>query len=167
MISGITDRADVDERNECVTDRLEATGVEEVFTWHPTYAGKSVAEVRSIVAEDIARDQRAYSLAMEGAEHAEGASLTTIVELERRWSPYDFDWAEMDANVLAGRIVAFEQEREVRQELIPFAEHRSTRGDGPPESADRPEPGRSLPIMKIGAAILVLLIIVFLIAIAL
>jgi hypothetical protein len=137
--------------------------VEESFTWHPTYAGKSVAEVRSIVAEDIARDQRAYSLAMEGAEHAEGASLTTIVELERRWSPYDFDWAEMDASVLAGRIVAFEQERERRQELIPFAEHRSTRGMSTTDPAVKTPPARNLPIMKIGAGILVLLVIVFLI----
>jgi hypothetical protein len=157
----------VDKRNECVTDRQEATGVEETFAWHPTYAGKSVAEVRSIVTEDIARDQRAYALAMEGAEHAEGASLTTIVELERRWSPYDFDWAEMDASTLAGRIVAFEQDRENRQEMIPFAEHRSTRGVSETDSVVALSSAQSLPIMKIGAGILILLIVVFLIAIIL
>jgi hypothetical protein len=104
---------------------------------------------------------------MEGAEHAEGASLTAIVELERRWSPYDFDWAEMDASVLAGRIVAFEQEREQRQELIAFDEHRLNRGADANAPIVRAAPAQSLPIMKIGAAILVLLIVVFLIAILL
>jgi len=156
-------RASLDERDEGVTDRQEATEVQEMFTWHPTYAGKSVADVRSILSEDIARDQRAYALAMEGAEHAEGASLTTIVELERRWSPYDFDWAEMDANVLAGRIVAFEQERERRQEMIPFADYRLARDVSATDSMEGSTPPRSLPIMKIGAGILVLLAIVLLI----
>lgn len=146
-------------------DRQDAVAGDEVFTWHPTYAGKSMVEVRSILVEDIGRDQRAYALAMEGAEHAEGASLTAIVELERRWSPYDFDWTEVDANDLADRILAFERVRENRQEMISFADFRSNGETVGSELAARTAQARSLPIMKIGAGILVLLVVIFLIAV--
>lgn len=136
-----------------------------VFEWHPTYAGLSSAEVLASLDEEIRRDQRAYALAMEGAEQAEGASLTAIVELERRWSGYDFDWAEMDASVLAARILRFEQAREEKQSLFPFSEFRSS---GSILEVDQPvlaQPARTLPVMKIGVVILVLLVVVFLLAV--
>ncbi len=150
-----------------MTDGQGPVSTTTVFEWHPDYAGRSVADVRSSLEADIARDQRSYALAMEGAEQSEGASLTAIVELERRWSLYDFDWTEMDAGVLADRIVRFQQAREERQELFPFAEYRI--GGGAIEAAPPPSAttGRNLPIMKIGAVILVLLIVVFLLAVLL
>lgn len=148
-----------------MTDGPGPSATEDVFEWHPDYSGRSAAEVRASLDDEIRRDQRAYALAMEGAEHAEGASLTTIVELERRWSSYDFDWAEMDASILADRILRFELAREERQELFPFADFRSS---GAVLEVDQPvasTPARTLPVMKIGAVILVLLIVVFLLAV--
>jgi hypothetical protein len=104
----------------------ESNGSEPGFTWHPVHRGKSFNRVHGELVEEIGRDQRSYKLAMDEAEGAEHDSLTTIVELERRWSIYDFDWAEMDPKALANRILAFEQEREHRQEMIPFADYRAS-----------------------------------------
>ncbi len=148
-----------------MTDGPGPVSTTAVFEWHPVYAGQSVTDVRSTLQEDIARDQRAYALAMDGAEQAEGASLTAIEELERRWSLYDFDWAEMDAGVLADRIVLFEQAREERQEMIPFQDFRSSGATNMAVPTTTSSPARNLPIMKIGAVLLVLLIVVFLLAV--
>jgi hypothetical protein len=135
------------------------------FTWHPTYAGKSFARVHGDLVEEISRDQRSYKLAMDGADQAEHDSLSTIVELERRWSTYDFDWAETDPNGLADRILRFEQERERRKEEISFAEYRASGALVEPERASPAASTRSLPILQIGIGILVLLIAIFIIAI--
>lgn len=132
----------------------------EGFTWHPTYAGKSFARVHSDLMAEIGRDQRSYRLAMEGAEASEHDSLTTVVELERRWSTYDFDWTETDPRALADRILTFEKERERRRESISFADYRAS---GALVQQDRPTvatPARSIPVLPIGIAILALLLIV-------
>ena len=137
----------------------------EGFVWHPLYAGKTFARVNGDLAEEIGRDQRSYKLAIEAAEHSEHDSLSTIVELERRWSTFDFDWAEMDPKVLADKILKFEQECERRQENISFADYRASgalvEGEKPAEA----ESSRSIPVMKIGLVILAILIVISLIAI--
>lgn len=135
------------------------------FEWHPVHAGKSFQQVRSELVKEISRDQRAYKLAMDGAEGAEHDSLTTIVELERRWSTYEFDWAESDPEQLADRILKFERTCEDRREALSFADYRASGAlmdTGAPVAA---EPRRSLPIMQIGLAILAILIVFFVIAI--
>lgn len=96
------------------------------FTWHPEYAGRMAADVRQELAGNIGSDQRQLRLAMEGAEQAESDALASAVTLERRWGPFDFDWAERDPGQLAERIVAFELERERRQEMISWSQYRST-----------------------------------------
>ena len=136
-----------------------------VFKWHPELSGKSAREVRESLLNDIERDQRLYALAMDGAEQAEGSVLATIVDLERRWAGYDFDWAEMDADILADRILRFELAREERQELFPFSEFRSSGSNMEVSEPVQTAPTQTLPIMKIGAAILILLVIVFLLAV--
>lgn len=137
------------------------------FVWHPTYAGKSYAEVLSALTDEIRRDQKSYELAMDGAEAAEGDALTTVVDLERRWSVYDFDWAEMDSATLASRILAYNVACEERQEMIPFSEYRASGALTATPTIAASSPESSLPIMKIGAAILVVLIVIFLLAILL
>jgi hypothetical protein len=131
------------------------------------YAGKSYAQVRSDLIEDISRDQRAYALAMEGAEASEHDSLTTVVELERRWSDYEFDWAETDATQLADRILTFEKVCEERKEQMSFADYRATGALLETPKAAQAAPSASLPVMKIGAVILVLLIVIFVVAVLL
>jgi hypothetical protein len=139
----------------------------EGFTWHPVYAGKSFEQVRSDLVEDISRDQRAYALAMDGAEASEHDSLTAVVELERRWSDFEFDWAETDPSILADRILKFEQVREGRKEQISFSEYRASGAlvDSPQEK--EAAPSASLPVMKIGAVILAVLIVIFVVAVLL
>jgi hypothetical protein len=105
------------------------------FGWHPTYRGRTLAEVRAEIGQELARDQRAYRLVLEGAEKEENAALAGILDLERKWGAYDLDWAEADAAPLADRIAAFELERDRRRELFPFAAYRgetlSAAGSGP------------------------------------
>jgi len=138
----------------------------EEFTWHPEYAGRAVSEVRDELARQIASDQRQHALAMEGAEEAEHDALASVVELERRWGVYDFDWAEQDATALASRIVAFEQERERRQEMISWADYRaeslvdSSGGAGEPESGEL-----STGIKAASLLVVVLLIVIILVAV--
>jgi hypothetical protein len=143
-----------------------ATG--DTFTWHPTYAGRPVDQVRRDLAEEIARDQRAYELALEGAEHSEHASLSSVMEIEKRWSVYSFDWADIDPRALADRIVAFELERDRQRELFPYADYRgqqSSQHHGRSAMSD----GQRRRIANIGAvAILALIaIIVFVIVLTL
>jgi len=154
----------VSDRTQSTTRTSQATS-DQGFAWHPVHGGKSFAQVRAELVQDIARDQRSYKLAMDGAEGAEHDSLTTIVELERRWSTYEFDWAEMDPEHLADRILKFEQACERRQEAMSFADYRASGAlvaTGEPAAA---ESARSLPIMQIGAAILAILILFFIIAV--
>lgn len=98
------------------------------FHWHPTYNGRSYDEVRRELANEIGRDQRAYNLAMEGAEADEHDSLSSVIDLDRKWSDFDLGWAEADPDALAGRIVAFEAERDRRHELLPWRDYRDQAG---------------------------------------
>ena len=97
---------------------------ESVFHWHPDYLGKSVSDVRSSLIREIGSDQRAYALTLDGAEEHEGDSLSSVIALERKWAPYDLNWAETDPGLVADRVVAFELERDRRQELFPYADYR-------------------------------------------
>lgn len=144
--------------------RQTTSGDDEVFTWHPKHQGIPVASLRNSLATEIASDQRAYALTLEGAEEHEGDSLTSVLSLERKWGPYDLNWAEMDPGALADRIVAFERERERRQELFPFAEFRLA--NAPAE--DQFEPDRigserlESPVARGVVVLIVLLILILL-----
>ena len=98
--------------------------VESVFHWHPDYLGKTVSDVRSSLIREITSDQRAYALTLEGAEEHEGDSLSSVIALERKWAPFDLNWAETDPGLVADRVVAFELERDRRQELFPYGDYR-------------------------------------------
>src|SRR5699024_6696703 len=78
------------------------------FQWHPQYRGRSAEDVERDLARKIAKDQRAYEVALSGAEESEYDALASVMDLEKRWSIYSFGWAEMDPDVLARRIVDFE-----------------------------------------------------------
>lgn len=99
-------------------------GIAARFVWHPEYAGRLVNDVRQQLIDEISADQRAYALALDAAEAREDDALTTVLRLEKRWSPFDLNWAEMDPGVLADRILAWEWEREKRHELFPYEEMR-------------------------------------------
>lgn len=145
------------------TGDIGATSFDRGFIWHPVHKGKSFQVVQREVQEEIRRDQRSHHLALEGAEQSEHDSLSTIVELERRWGTYDFDWAEMDAAALAERVVTFEREREKRREMISFDDYRASGallgGDG-----DRGGRSGGLPIrlIAIAAVAIIAILIVFL-----
>ena len=113
---------------------------DERFTWHPTYQGKTLQQVREDVRIELQRDQRAYGLTMEGAEEHEQAVLASVIDLEKKWSEYDFGWAEADPAALADRIAAFEWEREQRRELFPFAEVRTAGSPASSSSATSARP---------------------------
>lgn len=88
------------------------------FEWHPEYEGKTFESVRRNLIDEIARDQNAYHLALEQAEKKEHDAFNSIREIEKRWSEYDFGWAEVDPELLADRIVAFEQARDKQQVMM-------------------------------------------------
>jgi len=117
-------RADVHRKETRMTEREASTTGTTIFQWHPQYRGRSVEAVEHELASEIARDQRAYELALSGAEQSEHEALASVMELEKRWSDYSFGWAEMPPDALARRIVDFELERDRRQELIPYAQYR-------------------------------------------
>lgn len=104
---------------------MSAGGIAARFTWHPDYAGRLVMDVREELVRDISADQRSWNLALEGAEDHEADALETVKRLERRWSQFDLNWAESDPGEIADRILAWEWERERRQELFPYAEMRA------------------------------------------
>jgi hypothetical protein len=114
------------------------------FEWHPTYRGKTVAEVRDEVKIEVGRDQRSYALAMGGADRDENAVLATVVELEKKWGPFDLDWSTAEPAALADRIVAFELDRERQRELFPFGRYRERQSTaaGPTARSGRPSPSR-------------------------
>ena len=95
------------------------------FTWHPTYAGRRVSDLRTELRRDLGQDQRSYALIMAGAEEHEGQVLASVIPMERRWGGFDLDWAEAAPDALVETMIAFELEREARQELFPFAEYRA------------------------------------------
>ena len=139
------------------------TGPAGQFSWHPQYSGRTYSRVHGDLIEEISRDQRSYKLAMDGAEQAEHDSLSSIVELDRRWSTYEFDWSEADPRQLADRILAYEVECERQQTKIPFAEYRASGALVQHETPATPETTRNIPVMLIGAGILVVLIVILIV----
>ena len=109
-------------------------GIAARFTWHPEYAGRLLLDVREELFRDISADQRAHALAIEAAETREDDALVSVLRLEKRWSPFDLNWAETDPGQLADRILHWEWEREQRRELFPFSEMR-----GPTVTPDVPQ----------------------------
>ena len=105
----------------------QSAGAADRFEWHPRYGGRTVRDVHQELKNEIERDQRAYGLVIEAAERDEKATLVTVIELERKWGAVDMDWATANSTELADRVVAFEQERERRRELFPYAEFRASR----------------------------------------
>ena len=101
------------------------------FTWHPEYAGRLVVDVRNELVRQIESDQRALALALDAAETHEDDALASVLELEKRWSQFDLDWAEADPGALADRILRWEWEREKRHELFPYAEMRDAERSPP------------------------------------
>jgi hypothetical protein len=115
------------ERNlyDRMTDRDNTTTpYDTVFQWHDQYRGRSVAEVTKELESEISRDQRAYDLALSGAEESEHDALASVVDVDRRWSMYHFGWNEVDPALLARRIADFEWEREQRQEMMSWQDYR-------------------------------------------
>lgn len=96
-----------------------------MFEWHPEYRGRSLDQVTRDLEAEIARDQRQYEVALMGAEESEHDALASVVDVEKRWSPFSFGWNEAEPADLARRIAAFEWEREQRRELIPWQEYRN------------------------------------------
>lgn len=96
----------------------------ETFTWHPEYRGRTRDSVVQELAHTIAMDQRQYELALSGAEKEENQALASVMELEKRWSPITFDWADSDPRELAELVTDFELERDRRQEMISYATYR-------------------------------------------
>lgn len=119
------------------TERSGATTGERVFEWHPDYRGRRVEAVVSDLADEIARDQRAYEVALMGAEESEHDALASVVDVERRWSTYSFGWNEANPDELARRIVAFEWEREQRREMISWQEYRNGSAGAPGTAGSR------------------------------
>lgn len=130
------------------------------FAWHPTYVGQPVDGVQRSLREEIGRDQRQYALSLEGAEASEHDSLSSVVELERRWGQFDFDWAETDPDALADRIIAFELERDHRRELISYATWRAEQADTGEEAT--PELAWKTAPVLIGAAALIVIVAIIL-----
>lgn len=110
----------------------------ESFAWHPEYIGKTFEGVRRQLEDDIERDQRAYHLALEGAEKEEFSAFHSVRELEKRWSDYDFGWADVPPKVLADRILTFERARDERQELISWQDWKA-KSVQQPETRPTPE----------------------------
>ena len=139
------------------------------FVWHPRYRGRLVEEVRVEVAQELARDQRAYALVLEGAEQQENVALASVLDLEKKWGTYDFGWAETDPADLAARVAAFEKARDDRRELFPYQRYRDelagTAGLGPRAGAP-PTPRPGVPIagrppigwLAVAAVVVVLLL---------
>ena len=97
---------------------------QERFEWHPVWRGRTVDEVRAELRTQAGRDQRAYALALEGAERHENDALSSVVALERTWGGIALDWPEADPDGLAEAMLAAERERERRREMTPIAELR-------------------------------------------
>lgn len=144
--------------------------VDAPFSWHPDYAGRSAADVRAVIEADLRSDQRAYALALSGAEEHENDALQSTIALDRKWGPYDLDWAETDPAALAGRIVAFEQERDRRREMIPYTAWRESASASGPVSrfaaAQGAAPTKRTPpawIMAVVVIAIVVLLVVLLV----
>lgn len=104
------------------------------FTWHPEYVGETFESVRRQLEDDIQRDQRAYHLALEDAEKEEFGAFNSVRELEKRWSDFDFGWADVPPKYLADRIISFERARDERQELFDWQDWKAESIQQPVES---------------------------------
>lgn len=141
------------------------------FSWHDAYRGQSREDVERELADQIASDQRAYELALSAAEKEEHAALASVMELEKRWSGYSFDWADMPAEDLARRIVDFEWERERRQEMISWEQYRDeaspsdTRPQGWRESMSDEDRRRYANCGAIMIMALILLVVIVLVSV--
>lgn len=155
-----------DQQQSSASQHDAGTPIPGAFSWHPEYKGQTFDTLERDLATEIARDQRQYQLALEGAEQSEHESLSSVVELERRWGNYAFDWAEMDAKELARRIVTFERERERRQELISFADYRAGGGLVGGDADGRHRQSGSFPVRTIAIAAAVGLLILVLLWLA-
>lgn len=138
----------------------------DTFIWHPDHGGKTADEVRQGLAQEIANDQRQHRLAMDGAEESEQDALASVVSLERKWGPYDFDWAEQDPEMLAARITEFELERERRHEMVSWSDYRDEAVDQHQghEAGERPAE-LSTGIKAMSLLLVVLLIVIILLAV--
>ncbi len=112
---------------------MDATqGIAARFVWHPEFAGRLLHDVREELINDITSDQKSFELAMEAAEAKEDDVLASIIRLEKRWSPFDLNWAESDPGKLADRILQWYWEQEKRQELFPYSQVRDAMPDQAP-----------------------------------
>ena len=114
------------------SDSAQETAAD-TFAWHPDYAGRTFESVHRELTDQIERDQRAYHLALENAEKEEFGAFTTVRDLEKRWSDFDFGWFDTPANQVAARILAFEKARDTKQELLSWQAWRSENQSRPQE----------------------------------
>jgi hypothetical protein len=139
------------------------------FGWHPRWSGRSAEAVRQELLEEIRSDQRAYALALEGAERHENDALSSAVALDRKWGGFALDWAEADPERLADAVLAAEWERERRREMVPLADLRDVVGrplaepgaDDPPEKAIRLTDPAARRWVLLAVLILVILLVVW------
>ena len=94
------------------------------FAWHPRYGGKTLQQVADALREELERDQRAYRLALEGAEEHEHEVLAAVLDLEKKWGTFDLDWSIAEPVELAGKIAAYEMECDRRRELLAYQDFR-------------------------------------------
>lgn len=140
------------------------------FGWHPQFQGRAVQSVRQELVDDLRRDQRAYELALQVAEHNESASLQSILKLDNRWSPFDLGWSEADPVQLADYVLAVEVERERQQRMASPKELGSEfvapaiRHAGPAAHDDSVGGGAGFPISKRWQVIVSVLVVIGLIA---
>lgn len=142
------------------TQPQTSSAPEPSFHWHPVYVGQPIAEVRATLIREITSDQRAYALTLEGAEEHEGDSLTSVIGLERKWGPFDLNWAESDPALVADRVVAFELERDRRRELFPYSDYRRSVAPTSEFSAADPAAQRLESPLARGIVVLVLIVII-------
>lgn len=140
------------------------------FAWHPAWTGQDAATVRRHLAADARSDQRAYALALEGAERHENDALASTVALDRKWGGLSLDWADADADALAGAMLAAEWEREQRREMTPLADLRdmvdrpllAPGADDPPEKSLRLTDPAARRWVLLAVLLLVILLVVWL-----
>jgi len=107
-------------------------GIAARFVWHPDFAGRLLLDVREELIADITSDQKSFELAMDAAEAKEEDVLASIIRLEKRWSPFDLNWAESNPGELADRILQWYWQQEQRHELFPYSEIRDAKPDQEP-----------------------------------
>lgn len=147
---------------------------ERTFSWHPEYRGRTAESVERELANQIRSDQRQYELVLSGAEKSEHQALASVMELEKRWSVFSFDWADTPPEELARRIVDFELARDRRQEMISYSEYRAemptgttVAGGGRRGSISGTERGKTANIAAIVIMVSVLLVVIVVLSVVL